>query len=204
MERLLGLRFGGGDLVYDGEHIAICSLASRVMLWHLMDNCPVTFSQLLYPYADALSLSGKNGTESTQIFGTHLILRGVEEVSVAAALADGLAAAAERGWEPDVIVHHFYMADGCAAAAEIAAFLACRCEGETVGDFGGMLGGFVPHWRIREAAKVFASFSEMTYRLTKGGVYGLAGGKLLLHDGLPTACIEKVRTVCFQKTASET
>lgn len=204
MEKLLGLRFGGRDLLYDEARISACSLASRVALRHLVDNYPVTFGQVVFPYADMLSLSGKTGTESTQIFGTHLILRGVEEEFVAAALSEGLAAAAESGWQPDVVVHHFYTMDGCAAAEEIAAFLACHCEGQTVGDFAGMLGGFVPHWRIREAAKAFASFSEMAYRITKGGVCGLAGGTLALRGGLFPECVEKVRDVCFQKTGSET
>ena len=40
----------------------------------------------------------------------------------------------------------------------------------------------------------------MAYRVTKGGVYGLAGGALLLHDGLASDVIDRVRDVCWQKT----
>ena len=202
MENLLGLRFFGADVVYDGQKIEICSLASRVALRYLADHYPVTLNQMVFPYADRLSLSGKPGSESTQLFGTHLILRNVAEEAVAEALSEGLSAtaAANGDWQPDVVVHHFGMSDGCAAAEEIAAFLECSCDGTTVGDFAGMLGGFLPHWRIREAAKEFASFSEMAYRVTKGGVYGLAGGALLLHDGLASDVIDRVRDVCWQKT----
>lgn len=200
MEKILGLRFGGSDFGYNEQNIKICSAVSQNMLQYLIDNYPVTFNQILYPYADMLSLSCKNGSESTQIFGTHLILRGVEEEFVAEVLFHGLQSAAEHEWQPDVIVHHFGTVDGCAAAEEIAAFLQCDCTVLTVGDFAQMLGGFVPHWRIREAAKAFASFSEMSYRVSKGAICGLAGGRLALREDIEPIVTEKLRSICYQKT----
>lgn len=200
MEQILGVRFGGHDFVYDEQQIAACSLISCGVLRYLVDNYPVTLNQILFPYADMLSLSGKNGSESTQIFGTHMILRGVEEDFVAAALFDGLSSAAEHDRQPDVIVHHFSTVGGCAAAEEIAAFLKCDGIVPTVGDFAQMLGGFVSHWRIREAAKAFASFSEMSYRVSKGAIVGLAGGRLTLRENVAPTVMGKLQSICYQKT----
>lgn len=200
MERIIGIKFGSGEFVYDEQHIEICSVISRSVFQYLIDNCPVTFNQILYPYADMLSLSYQRGTESTKIFGTHMILRGIEEDFVASALFHGLEAVTDNDWQPDVTVHHFWLNDGCAAAEEIAAFLECGCDVPTVGDFAKMLSGFVAHWRIREAAKVFASFSEMSYRVSKGAVCGLAGGRLALRWDIEPHIIEKLNNICFQKT----
>lgn len=196
----MGLRWGGLDFVYDEQHITTCSLISRGVFRYLIDNYPVTLNQILFPYADMLSLSGNRGSESTQIFGTHLILRGVEEAFVAEALFHGLQSVAEHEWQPDVIVHHFGRVDGCVAAEEMAAFLQCNSTVPTVGDFAKMLGGFVPDWGIREAAKAFASFSEMSYRVSKGAICGLAGGCLALREDIDPTVTQKLRDICYQKT----
>lgn len=196
----MGLKFGGDGFVGTEQNIAMCSAISRGVFRYLINNCPVTFHQILYPYADMLSLSCNPGTESTRIFGTHMILGGIEEDFVAAALFDGFASVADNGRQPDVTVHHFRLNDGCPTVEEIAAFLECDSDVPTVGDFAKMLGGFVSHWHIREAAKVFASFSEMSYRVSTGAVCGLAGGQLALRRDIDPNVMEEIRQICFQKT----
>lgn len=201
MEEIIGIKLGGNDFEYTEHNIYMCSSISRYMLKYIIDNYPLTFNQILYPYADMLSLSGKVGTESTQIFGTHIILRNVCGDIVSSLLEYCVKSAIDMTngvIQPGTV--QFSLSEGCVAAEDIAEFLKCECSVQTVGDFGKMLNGFVPHWRIREAAKAFASFSEMSYRISNGAVCGLSGGRLALRDSFNMCRVDEIKKVCFQKT----
>lgn len=206
MERITGICLSGGETACSREGLAACSVVARGMLRYLVESCAVTYAQVLFPYADALSLSGAKGTESTRLFGTHLLLRNVNGEHIRAAFQAGMAFAASEGFAPERAGIRrcegtaFPLIEGCAAAENIAAFLRCECDAPTVGNFAAMMGGFVPHWRVREAAKEFASFSEMAWRVSKGGVCGLAGGRLVLRGDGQDETAEKLRDICFRKT----
>lgn len=184
MENIIGIKF---NIACTPQNIAVCSEISAECCRCLMQNYPVTYSQILYPYADALSLSGRKGTEGTRIFGTHAIFRCINANALSEAVGFGVKSAAEKFALEQAEVKEkfptefteFSLTDGSVSAGQLHEFL--HADGEefaAVGDFGRMLSGFMTHWRIREAARVFASFSEMSYRQSGGRVYGLAGGKL--------------------------
>lgn len=184
MENIIGIKF---NIEVTPQNIAVCSEISAACCRCLMQDYPVTYSQILYPYADALSLSGRKGTEGTRIFGTHAIFRGIDAETLSKAVELGIRSAAEKfeldeaelseGFPAELT--EFKLTDGSVSAGQLHEFLrAERVEFAAVGDFGKMLSGFMPHWKIREAARVFASFSEMSYRKSGGKVYGLAGGRL--------------------------
>ncbi len=207
MESIIGIKFGRNGSAYTEHNIAACSLVSRGMFKFMIDKRPTTFSQILYPYADMLSLCGESGTESTQIFGTHMILHNIGNDIVAAALEYGMDFAVQNGLASDTAgdilplqIIGFTPSDGYVAAEDIAEFLQCGCDAQTVGNFSEMLSGFIPHWRIREAAKVFASFSEMSYRVSKGLICGLSGGKLALYGETDAQTLNEIKKICFRKT----
>ncbi|MDD6396180.1 MAG: hypothetical protein PUB37_08410 [Firmicutes bacterium] len=184
MKKIIGIKF---NIACTPQNIAVCSEISAECCRCLMQNYPVTYSQILYPYADALSLSGRKGTEGTRIFGTHAIFRGVDIDVMNEAVGFGVKSAAEKfALDPAEVKEkfpaeftEFSLTDGSVPAVQLHEFLYAEGgEFAAVGDFGRMLSGFMPHWRIREAARVFASFSEMSYRKSGGRVFGLAGGKL--------------------------
>ena len=75
-ERMTGLRFA---VQPTRENIAQCSELSAKLLRELVERHKITYNQILYPYADALLLSGAAGTQSTRIFGTHILLRNVPD-----------------------------------------------------------------------------------------------------------------------------
>lgn len=188
MENIIGIKF---NVASTPQNIAVCSEISAECCRCLMQNYPVTYSQILYPYADALSLSGKKGTEGTRIFGTHAIFNGIHTDALANAVEFGIKSAAEKfGLDESELkekfpteITEFTLTDGSVPAGQLHEFLLAENSGfAAVGDFGKMLSGFMPHWKIREAARVFASFSEMSYRKSGGRVYGLAGGKLAVSE----------------------
>ena len=189
MEAVTGIRF---TVEPTAESISRCSELSGCFLSALVRNHPVTFNQILYPYADALSLSGRPGTESTRIFGTHLLLHNVE---CAAALAESLPCGG-----PDWELVELPVCDGAVMSSDVAEFLraGAECSLPSVGNFPEMLGGFVSHWRIRECARLFASFSEMSYRRAGGEIVGLLGGRLILTPQCD--CQEVLSAIFTQKT----
>ena len=85
-------------------------------------------------------------------------------------------------------------------SSDAAEFLdaGAECALPSVGSFSEMLSGFVPHWRIRECARIFASFSEMSYRRAKGEIVGLLGGRLILTPQCD--CPEALSVIFTQKT----
>ncbi len=175
-----------------------CSELSAVFFSALVQRHNITYNQILYPYADALSLCGNPGTMSTRIFGTHILLRGVEVQVITNVMEEILSSGGLGNSALSYDVVEFRLYDGAALACDMAEFL-CGEEGlRSVGDFGGMLGGFVAHWRIRECARVFASFSEMAYRRAKGAVCGLYGGRLVLSSECD--CAEALSEIFTQKT----
>lgn len=204
MEKVIGMKF---NIEYTPQNIALCSAISAGCCRCLMQNYPVTYSQILYPYADALSLSGKKGAEGTQIFGTHAIFRGIDSDALKNSVKCGIKSVngkfeldeAEIEEKFTVEFIEFNLIDGNVTATHIREFLKSECsEIVTVGDFGAMLSGFTTHWRIREAARIFASFAEMAYRKSGGIVCGLVGGKLVL-DG-KCDCMNELEDIFFQKT----
>ncbi len=184
MDKIIGIKF---NIANTPQNIAVCSEISAECCRCLMQEHLVTYSQILYPYADALSLSGRKGTEGTRIFGTHAIFHGIDAEILTAAVEFGIKSAAEKFELDEAVLRQdfsaelteFTLTDGSVPAGQLREFLRTE-DGEfaAVGDFGKMLSGFMPHWKIREAARVFASFSEMSYRKSGGRVYGLSGGKL--------------------------
>lgn len=190
METITGVRFVCQPTAAE---ITRCSELSARFLTVLTGEHRVTFNQILYPYADALSLSGKPGTESTRIFGTHMLLRGIPPRLIESVLNELLP-------EDDLryTVTPFAMYDGAAKASDVAAFLRCESTLPGAGEFGNMLSGYVTHWRIRECARVYASFSEMAYRRAKGAISGLLGGRLILSGECD--CREAVAAIFTQKT----
>lgn len=176
MEQIIGIRLIAEPT---GEQTARCSEISSLIMKTLMAKHKITYNQILYPYADALSLSGKPGTESTRVFGTHMLLRNVPEEWLTEALA-------ECACDIPCELMQFPLTEGAAMSDDIQAFLqsgeAAGSEANLpqVGEFGRMLSGYVPHWRIRECSRVFASFCEMAYRRAHGKIAGLSGGSLLL------------------------
>ena len=193
MERILGIRFIAEPTA---ENISRCSAYSARFFSVLVKDQQITYNQILYPYADALSLSGRTGTESTRVFGTHILLRNVDSSRASAVLAECLPS--EARWE----LEELPVSDGAAMSQDIAAFLqtSADCELPFVGEFSAMLGGFVTHWRIRECARVFASFTEMSYRRAKGELIGLHGGRLLLTPECD--CPEALAGIFTQKTGA--
>ncbi|MBQ1441646.1 MAG: hypothetical protein IIZ08_06990 [Clostridia bacterium] len=177
MERITGIRYITEPAA---EEIKRRSEYSAEFLNALIKRGQITYNQILYPYADALSLSGGEGTESTRIFGTHILLRNVEESAACEAMGEAMR---ERGAEYELT--EFTMYEGAVMAADVREFLkkgsdkALNCAG----DFGELLTGYARHWRIRECARIYASFCEMAYRRTKGGIAGLCGGKLIILTG---------------------
>ena len=208
-ETIIGIQWGGGaHNEYSESEVALCSFASWRMLHCLMDF-PVTYSQVLFPYADALSLSEKKGTESTRVFGTHLLLRNVSEEAVEKMLDSGREFLSELCYDSETDfpqrlapqVTAFSLNEGSVCADDLAAFLQGECgEWQTVGDFSKMLSGFVPHWRIREAARVYASFTEIAYRQSRGAIAGLCGGRAVLRDGCGDALKDELEKLFYQKT----
>jgi hypothetical protein len=194
MESIIGIRF---VTTLTEENIILCSELSARLLSDLTGKGCV-FGQILYPYADTLSLSGNPGAKSTRIFGTHLLLRNISPEAVAASL-DSLAGGMAEEIPPMESIA-FPLTEGSARAGDIAAFLDTPDELPSVGDFGGMLSGYVRHWRIRECARIFASFSEMAYRAGRGGAIGLQGGRLILKSSFPPEQLPAIRDIFTLKT----
>ena len=191
MEKITGIRFITEPTP---ENISLCSEYSIRFFSGLMKEHGVIFNQILYPYADALSLSGKPGTESTWVFGTHILIRNVEGGAASSILEE--IKPCQAGWE----LEELPVIDGEAMSRDIAEFLGAdeECQLPAVGEFSRMLGGFVPHWRVREAARLFASFTEMSYRRSKGELVGLLGGRLILTPECD--CSEALSSIFTQKT----
>lgn len=209
-ETVIGIRWGNGCPCREVD-VALCSHASWQLLRGLTRLYPVTYSQILFPYADALSLSDRKGTESTRIFGTHLLLRGIGEETGKALLAEGRAFlegtgyAAQSGLSRRLApqLTELPLTDGRVCADDVAVFLAAECGGlYAVGNFADMLSGFVPHWRIREAARMYASFTEIAFRQTGGALSGLCGGRVVLRGSGADrdALLPLLRETYFQKT----
>ena len=194
MESITGIRFTAEPTA---EVIKECSCLSAAYLRYLTETRAAVYNQILYPYADTLSLSGMPGAESTRIFGTHMLLRGIGAAEAEAAAAEVLPSEA-----PPREYRAFTLTDGAAKSADIAAFLREGAESglPSVGDFSEMLGGYVTHWRIRECARVYASFSEMAYRRAKGEIIGLCGGRLILTPECD--CREALSSILTQKTGT--
>ena len=194
MESIIGIRF---DTALTEEKIALCSELSARLFADLTGKGRV-FGQILYPYADTLSLSGRPGTQSTRIFGTHMLLRNIPPEAVASSL-ESLAVGFPEGIPP-IASMSFSLTEGSARAGDIAAFLDTPDELPSVGDFGAMLSGYVRHWRIRECARIFASFSEMAYRASRGEAIGLQGGRLILKTAFPPEQLPPIRDIFTLKT----
>ncbi len=204
MESIIGIKF---NISHTPQNIKVCSEISAECCSYLMRNCPITYSQILYPYADALSLSGKKGAEGTRIFGTHAIFHGIHADELNVAVEFGIKFVSEKlEIDEDVLaasfsaeITEFMLTDSSVSAEQLHEFLHTESgELTLVGDFGKMMSGFMPHWRIREAARVFASFSEMSYRKSGCKVYGLAGGKLVVDN--ECANIAALEDIFHQKT----
>ena len=192
MESIIGIKF---DTESACDRIKCCSELSAFFFTQLVKNHKVTYSQILYPYADALSISGNPGAKSTRIFGTHILLRGVDPTVIKSVLDAIMETdACERSYE----LVEFRIYDGAVMAVDIAEFLNVTSSLPGVGEFSAMMGGFVPHWHIRECARVFASFSEMAYRRAKGAICGLEGGRLIVSDECD--CAEALCEIFTQKT----
>ena len=192
METVTAIRF---IVEPTAESISLCSELSAGFFTALVRNHPVTFNQILYPYADALSRSGRPGTERTRVFGTHILLRHVELPLVSAAMAESLPTGAPQ-WE----LVELPVCEGAVMSSDAAEFLRTQaeCSLPSAGNFADMLSGYVPHWRIRECARVFASFSEMSYRRAKGEIIGLLGGRLVLTP--QCECPDAIAAIFTQKT----
>ena len=203
MENIIGIKFRTECI---SRNVPLCSLASVECFRCLMRDYPVTYSQILYPYADALSLSNVKGTEGTRLFGTHALFHGIEPEVLKCAAEYGIKSATEQlqlnsGDITDdffVDIVEFELIDGNVAAGDIREFLKCPSDMVTAGDFGAMLSGFMPHWKLREAARVFASFVEMAYRKSGGAACGLLGGKLAINGDC--GCLDEINDIFYQKT----
>ena len=206
MERVIGIRF---RVPPEPDAVAACSELSWRFFRRLIGNRRAVFNQILFPYADALSVSGNPGTESTRVFGTHILLRNIPPEAAAGSLESSREDFTETAPEslPPYEIIEFPLTDGCVMSADIAEFLSpaeefpspAAPDGMTqAGDFSLMLGGFLPHWRIRECARIFASFTEMAYRATHGEISGVYGGSLLLPSASP--CLPAVREIFSIKT----
>ena len=198
MEEIIGLRLIAAPTE---DNLSFCSRLSAKVMSELVKRRNVLFNQILFPYADALSLSGKPGTQSTRIFGTHMLLRNVtrklvEEVIQNCFTEEGLIL------PPEYEIVEFNLTDGAAKAADLAGFLnkGEECSLPGAGNFAGMMSGYLPHWRIRERARVFASFSEMAYRIARGEISGLYGGRLILTP--QCRCWDAIESVFVQKTGA--
>lgn len=192
MESITGIRF---IVRPETENIKKCAELSAAFFRALVNERQLPYNRILYPYADALSLSGRPGTESTRIFGTHILLRGVT-----AELAQSVTESCLPPDAPAREYREFPMYDGAAMSSDLAQFLQTPAESAlpSVGSFAQMLGGYVTHWRIRECARVFASFSEMAYRRAKGEIAGLQGGSLILTPSCD--CRQDLLHILTQKT----
>ncbi len=131
----------------------------------LMRNHPLTYNQILYPYADALSLSEDESVRGAHayIFGTHAIFCGVEECVLNQA-AEFVSKQSEGVSAELVKISGDDFADADALRDFLRAErLAELSDGRGVisaGDYGGALVGNMPHWRIREESKYFAARIE--------------------------------------------
>ena len=191
-EDVIGIRFTAEPTA---ENIAHCSELSAAFFAALVERHCVTYHQILYPYADALSLSGRPDTRSTRIFGTHMLLRRIDRAQAESVMKECFP---NGGTQYEITEIPLY--EGAAMSAEIAQFLRVQkeCLLPSAGEFADMLGGYVAHWRIRESARVFASFSEMAYRRAKGEICGLYGGRLILTPACD--CAEAIQKIFTRKT----
>ena len=196
-ERMTGLRFA---VQPTRENIAQCSELSAKLLRELVERHKITYNQILYPYADALSLSGAAGTQSTRIFGTHILLRNVPDEIIENVNPKNLTDDNVQNPLPEYETETLPLTEGAVKSTDIAKFLTEGKQPEfpSAGDFAKLLSGWLPHWRIRECSRIFASFSEMAYRRAKGQVIGLYGGKLILTPECD--CQEALGAIFTQKT----
>lgn len=197
MERITGLRITAAA---SPEQIRVSGELSRKIMERLIKQYSFTYNQILYPYADALSLSGAEGTESTRIFGTHMLLRNVAPEEIKDVMQQCFTEEKSQMQPIDSEIVTFSLTEGAVSSTEIAGFLSEEKAIDLmwVGDFSKMLSGWLPHWRIRECARVYASFSEMSYRRAKGEIVGLYGGRLILTDRCD--CREALSEIFTQKT----
>lgn len=198
-ERITGVRFTAPPTQ---ENIMKCSELSAAFLRTLVEEQAITYNQILYPYADALSLSGAPGTESTRIFGTHMLLRNVTSEQINAVMQECFTAK-NMATSDQFEAINIPLTESTAKSSDVVSFLAAEeeCALPTVGDFTKMLAGWLPHWRIRENSRIFASFSEMAYRVSKCQVIGLYGGKLILTHQCD--CSEALSAIFTQKTGAD-
>ena len=197
-DRIIGIRFTAPPTQ---ENVIRCSELSAAFLNALVKRCNITYNQILYPYADALSLSGAEGTESTRIFGTHILLRNIQDEAIETVMQQCFTAENQPVTDKYEALD-LPLTDSAAKSSDIAEFLSAGEEFGLpwVGDFTGMLAGWLPHWRIRESARNFASFSEMAYRRSGRQVIGLYGGKLILTPQCD--CPEALSEIFTQKTGA--
>ena len=196
-ESMIGLRFVAEPTE---ENIQRSAELSERLLRTLVKEHNLTYNQILYPYADALSLSGMKGTESTRIFGTHILLRNISAEQLHHVMSICFTDEAGQSIPIPHEIIEIPLTEGSAKTADVERFLKAGKPPQlrSVGEFSEMLGGYVRHWRIREAARIYASFSEMSYRRAKGEILGLCGGKLILTNACD--CPEAVAAIYTQKT----
>lgn len=165
-QNIIGLRLEGGSA---GE----CSESARRILSSLSVN-GVTYNQMLFPYADSLTLSG--GVPG--MFGSHILLWDVDPRLLARctvrSCGDAVSARARE-----------YRC----SARELAGFFEERpCSPPQgymlAGRFSDMLAGAVSPWAIRGRARVMCSFAEHTARLKGARVGGFCGDRLAV-SGVP-------------------
>lgn len=146
------------------EELKECALFQRNMLKFLMSTYSITYSQILFPYADERNLFTASELGEKPIFGTHAIVSGMEK--------EWLEAAASGKAKIRRIKRSRSALESALRASPFGGVMLCGSFSELPAD--------CADWQIRDAARKFASFADIVETKTKGGAAGILGGRLVL------------------------
>ena len=149
------------------EQLRTCAAAQRKMIAYLMTNYNMTYSQILFPYADERNVFTGIELDEKPLFGTHALFSGVEKEWL------------ERAAEESSVKVRIKEIKRSRAALESSLRAKGFCGVMLCGTFA-LLPGDCADWQIRDAARKFASFADIVETKTKGGVVGILGGSLAL------------------------
>lgn len=178
-----------------GSEKGLCSaaLAMQELLNSLCETEFVTYDRIIYPYADSLLLSKRDGYPI--LFGQKALLWGVDLSSLERAAKN---ASLALGTEIEYSTAVF---ECC--AADIEKFLAkpeAQTDTYSLGGFHPLTSGTVTPWGVREYSRRFCSFCEHISRMNGVEVVSLNAGYICVKDTVSQKLLRELKKLYEAKT----
>lgn len=162
------------------EELKKCAWLQREMFLFLMKDSPVTYAQILFPYADERSVFTARELEEKPLFGTHAVFCGVEREMLAFASDAARKAFFDAFSEEAPTVEIKTISR---EKSSVERFLGRKVMKGALnsGFFAAAIPSQCEHWQIRDAARRFASFVDIAESKSKGAAVGMLGGRLIME-----------------------